>query len=103
MASWKIWARWIFKKLLAYYCGLSTYADGFIYLMKKPSFPVRIAILMAILCIPPIGATQIGWYYFGQEMGVNFGMVAGVISVITAAYLMYQMGWRDDDDDDYDY
>ena len=58
--------------------------------MKKPSFPVRIAILMAILCIPPIGATQIGWYYFGQTMGVNFGMAAGVVSVITAAYLMYQ-------------
>ena len=71
--------------------------------MKKPSFPVRIAILMAILCIPPISATQIGWYYFGQAMGVNFGMAAGVVSVITAAYLMYQMGWRDDDDDDYDY
>ena len=51
--------------------------------MKKPSFPVRIAILMAILCIPPIGATQIGWYYFGQTMGVNFGMAAGVVSVIT--------------------
>jgi hypothetical protein len=30
-------------------------------------------------------------------------MIAGVFSVITAAYLMYQMGWRDDDDDDYDY
>ena len=38
-----------------------------------------------------------------RSMGVNFGMVAGVASVITAAYLMYQMGWRDDDDDDYDY
>ena len=35
----------------------------------------------------------------GGVVGVNFGMVAGVVSVVTAAYLMYQMGWRDDDDD----
>ena len=54
---------------------------------------------MAILCIPPIGATQIGWFYFGREFGMNCGMVAGVISVTVAAYLMYQMGWRDYDDD----
>ena len=54
---------------------------------------------MAILCIPPIGATQTGWFYFGREFGMNCGMVAGVISVTVAAYLMYQMGWRDSDDD----
>jgi hypothetical protein len=29
--------------------------------MKKPKYPYRIAILMAILTVPPIGATQLGW------------------------------------------
>ena len=67
--------------------------------MKKPPLNIRIVILMAILCIPPIGTTQIVWFYFGREFGMNCGMVAGVISVTVAAYLMYQMGWRDSDDD----
>jgi len=71
--------------------------------MRKPKRPYRFGIIFLLLTVPPIGATQIGWYYFGQSMGVNFGMAAGVVSVITAAYLMYQMGWRDDDDDDYPY
>jgi len=55
--------------------------------------------LMAILCFPPIGATQIGWYFHGKEFGINCGMVVGTISVSVAAYLMYQKGWRDSDDD----
>ena len=54
---------------------------------------------MAILCIPPIGATQIGWFFWGKEVGINCGMVVGTISVTVAAYLMYQKGWRDSDDD----
>ena len=54
---------------------------------------------MAILCIPPIGATQIGWYFFGKEFGINCGMVFGVISVTVSAYLMYQKGLRDSDDE----
>ena len=67
--------------------------------MNKLPFYYRIPILMALLCIPPIGATQIGWYFFGKEFGLNCGMVVGVISVTVAAYLMYQKGWRDSDDD----
>ena len=67
--------------------------------MFKTPFYYRIAIIMAILCIPPIGATQIGWYFFGKEFGINCGMVFGVISVTVAAYLMYQKGWRDSDDE----
>ena len=67
--------------------------------MSKPPFYIRVPILMAILCIPPIGATQIGWYFFGKEVGLNCGMIFGVISVTVAAYLMYQKGWRDDEDD----
>ena len=67
--------------------------------MKRPKYPYRIAILMAILTIPPIGATQIGWYFHGKEFGINCGMVVGTICVSVAAYLMYQKGWRDSDDD----
>ena len=36
---------------------------------------------MAILCIPPIGMTQLGWYFFGKEMGLNLGMIAGYQSL----------------------
>ena len=67
--------------------------------MKKPPDYIRYAILMVILCFPPIGATQIGWYFHGKEFGINCGMVVGTISVSVAAYLMYQKGWRDSDDD----
>ena len=67
--------------------------------MKKPSYEFRIAIIMIILTAIPIGATQIGWYFYGKQVGFNFGMVAGTISVIFAAYLMYQKGWRDEDED----
>jgi len=67
--------------------------------MKKPPLFKRLLILGGILTIIPIGATQVGWYYFGKETGFNFGMVAGIISVTIAAYLMYQMGWRDADDE----
>tara|TARA_B100001109_G_C18794549_1_gene441808 strand:- start:278 stop:481 length:204 start_codon:yes stop_codon:yes gene_type:complete len=67
--------------------------------MKKPPFEYRIAILMLILTVIPIGATQLGWYLYGKQVGFNFGMVAGTVSVILAAYLMYQKGWRDEDED----
>ena len=39
--------------------------------MHKLPFYYRVPILMAILCIPPIGATQIGWYFFGKEFGLK--------------------------------
>tara|TARA_E500000075_G_scaffold110506_1_gene104663 strand:- start:252 stop:455 length:204 start_codon:yes stop_codon:yes gene_type:complete len=67
--------------------------------MNKPPFYLRIPILMAILCIPPIGATQIGWYFFGKQAGINCGMVVGTISVTIAAYLLYRQDWRDFDDE----
>ena len=54
---------------------------------------------MIILTASPIGATQLGWYFNGKQVGFNFGMVAGTVSVILAAYLMYQKGWRDEDED----
>ena len=67
--------------------------------MNKPPFYLRIPILMAILCIPPIGATQIGWYFFGKQAGINCGMAVGAISVTIAAYLLYRQDWRDFDDE----
>ena len=67
--------------------------------MNKPPFYLRIPILMAILCIPPIGATQIGWYFFGKQAGINCGMVVGAISVTIAAYLLYRQDWRELDDE----
>ena len=54
---------------------------------------------MIILTVIPIGATQLGWYLYDKQVGFNFGMVAGTISVILAGYLMYQKGWRDEDED----
>ena len=61
---------------------------------------IKYAIVMFVLCFPPISSTQLGWYFFGSEVGVSIGMVVGVISVSVAAYLMYILGWRDADDDE---
>ena len=61
---------------------------------------IKYAIVMFVLCFPPISSTQLWWYFFGSEIGVNIGMVVGVISVSVAAYLMYILGWRDADDDE---
>ena len=58
--------------------------------MKKPKYPYRIAILMGILTIPPIGATQLGWYLYDQQTGFDYGMIIGTFSVILAAWLMYE-------------
>jgi len=63
--------------------------------MKKPKYPYRIAILMALLTIPPIGATQLGWYLFDRQTGYDYGMIVGTFSVIYAAWLMYEKNWRD--------
>ena len=68
--------------------------------MKKLPMYIKYAIVMFVLCFPTISSTQLGWYFFGSEVGVNIGMVVGVISVSVAAYLMYILGWRDADDDE---
>ena len=69
--------------------------------MKKPPYEYRIGIIMILLTAVPIGATQLGWYLYGKQVGFDFGMIAGTFSVILAGYLMYQKGWRDEDGDDY--
>ena len=44
---------------------------------------------MLILTIPPIGATQLGWYLYDQQTGFDYGMIVGTFSVILAACLLY--------------
>ena len=68
--------------------------------MKKPKYPYRIAIIMAILTVPPIGATQLGWYLYDQQTGFDYGMIVGTFSVIFAAWLMYEKNWREEEEDD---
>jgi len=71
--------------------------------MKKPRYEYRIAIIMLILTVIPISATQLGWYLYDKQVGLDYGMIAGTFSVILAAYLLYQKGWRnEDDEEDYD-
>ncbi|MDC3085570.1 hypothetical protein OA196_01895 [Candidatus Pelagibacter sp.] len=54
---------------------------------------------MLILTVPPIGATQLGWYLYDMQTGFDYGMIAGTFSVIYAAWLMYEKNWREDDED----
>ena len=68
--------------------------------MKKPKYPYRIAIIMLLLTAVPIGATQLGWYLYDMQVGLDYGMIAGTFAVILAAYLMYRKGWRNEDEDD---
>ena len=56
--------------------------------MKKPKYPYRIGIIFLLLTIPPIGAT-----------GFDYGMIVGTVSVVYAAYLMYEKKWREEDED----
>ena len=52
-----------------------------------------------LLTVPPIGATQLGWYLHYKQTGFDYGMIVGTISVIYAAYLMYEKNWREEDED----
>ena len=67
--------------------------------MKKPKYPYRIAIIMAILTITPIEATQLGWHLYDMQTGFDYGMIVGTVSVIYAAWLMYEKNWREEDED----
>jgi hypothetical protein len=69
------------------------------FLMKKPPYPYRIAIIFLMLTVMPIGATQLGWYLYDKQTGFDFGMIVGVSTVIYAAWLMYEKGWREEDED----
>ena len=65
--------------------------------MKKPPYPYRILIIFLMLTVMPIGATQLGWYLYDQQTGFDFGMIVGTSTVIYAAWLMYEKGWREED------
>ena len=67
--------------------------------MKKPPYPYRIGIIFLMLTVTPIGATQLGWYFYDKQTGFDFGMIVGVSTVIYAAWLMYEKGWREEDED----
>tara|TARA_B100001057_G_scaffold432092_1_gene460000 strand:+ start:1166 stop:1369 length:204 start_codon:yes stop_codon:yes gene_type:complete len=67
--------------------------------MKKPKYRYRIAIIMLILTVPTIGATQLGWYLYDKQTGFDYGMIVGLFSVIYAAWLMYEKDWREEDED----
>jgi hypothetical protein len=45
--------------------------------MKKPPYEYRIGLIMILLTAVPIGATQLGWYLYGKQVGFDFGMIAG--------------------------
>jgi hypothetical protein len=68
--------------------------------MKRPKYPYRIAIIMLLLTAVPIGATQLGWHLYGKQVGFDYGMIAGTFAVILAGYLMYEKGWRNEDEDE---
>ena len=67
--------------------------------MKTPKYPYRIAIILLLLTFPTIGATQLGWYLYDQQTGFDYGMIVGTVSVIYAAYLLYEKKWREEDED----
>ena len=69
--------------------------------MKKPKRPYRFGIIFLLLTVPPIGATQLGWYLHDKQTGFDYGMIVGTVSVIYAAYLMYEKNWREEDEDQF--
>ena len=50
--------------------------------MKKPKYPYRIGIIFLLLTVPPIGATQLGWYLHDMQTGFDYGMIVGTVSVV---------------------
>ena len=69
--------------------------------MKKPKRPYRFGIIFLLLTVPPIGATQLGWYLYDKQTGFDYGMIVGTVSVIYAAYLMYEKNRREEDEDQF--
>ena len=63
-----------------------------------------VMICLGCICLlgfffPTIGATQLGWYLHDMQTGFDYGMIVGTISVIYAAYLLYEKKWREEDED----
>jgi len=51
--------------------------------MKKPTYLTRLLIIGLLLC-SPIGFTQMGWYFYGKEVGINIGMFVGTMQSCAA-------------------
>ena len=54
--------------------------------------------MFLLLTVAPIGATQLGWHLYDMQTGFDYGMIVGTVSVIYAAYLMYEKKWREEDE-----
>ena len=55
--------------------------------MKKPKRPYRFGIIFLLLTVPPIGATQLGWYLHDMQTGFDYGMIVGTISAVSYTHL----------------
>ena len=49
--------------------------------MKKPKRPYRFGIIFLLLTVPPIGATQLGWYLHDMQTGFDYGMIVGTMTI----------------------
>ena len=67
--------------------------------MKKPSYPIRIIIIIFILCVIPIVATHYGAIYLGKENGVLFGFCVGIPCVTFVCWKLFIDGWREGDEE----
>jgi len=71
-----------------------------IFNSEKTKISIQNCNYNAFLTTVPIGATQLGWHLYGKQVGFDYGMIAGTFAVILAGYLMYEKGWRNEDEDE---
>ena len=67
--------------------------------MKRPRYAYRLLIILLILPVIPIGATQIGSMYMGQENGILLGFCVGIPCVSFACWKLFIDGWREEDEE----
>ena len=67
--------------------------------MKNSKYFLRLLLVALVLCVPPIGATQLGSYYLGKENGVLLGFCVGIPCVTWACWKLFIDGWREEDEE----
>ena len=67
--------------------------------MKRPSYLIRLLIIIFVLCVIPISATHYGSIYFGRENGILFGFCVGIPCVTFACWKLFIDGWRNEDEE----
>ena len=67
--------------------------------MKRPRYAYRLLIILLILTVIPIGATQIGSMYMGQENGSLLGFCVGIPCVTFACWKLFIGGGREEDEE----